>query len=1052
MFNDSIENVDKLTELLNIVYAPEGTWNTEGKLKLTSVSISQPIYTTDQCYRYGYSYAYNVKATLDYDGHTMTHIYRIPKELDHGIIYNKEGQVAQFRVMCNSATQKNIIDYMKKYNNIILRKEGNGNTSINLDGLTLFHEGVFYSLSSFPGFDEKKIQQAKFSTELGDNFEEVSEAELDLVLDDIRGYGDADDELQDDIGSDEDENNEDLLGSEETPKEESEEHKTTTRTKVYKFEGKFPFNELTLLRLSMVTNKDYSVLRDGEIFLDIINNKDALSKITMIDLEFMDAYDGLRLAFWRKRFNKRREIKYKLNRYGECKATDVQNIIDCYFRNKNKDQDEATQHTINTNPLTNYSQSKKIYIYRPQNGGRVVQRLAYNQGLFGVICPLKSIESQQINVKNELAINTEFVEGDLQLRLIDFNTMEEKLVTRVDYLKSYTLCSENFDYQNKSILATNGKISVCHMGKILLMDPTFKPEYIHIFNGEFAPAVSQIPMVNSTDSVRAMLGSNMADQSLPVEGANRPLIYTGTNAVKPDGPKSPISGVVTEVTDNYVEITNKKTGDKEIIRCPVTRTSSYHTATMYKPTYKKGQAVSIGDTVYRPSAFIGDELCLGRDANVAYVHTGYDYEDGIILRRGFADNFTHMRDTELRFEFERYNVLFDKAEVFSGTKEADLKNLDDIGFIKVGSKVHAGDILFGYNKVIHKGNVAEVVRDLLDKRTNSKVMRTQYIERVPNSIKEGVVESIVLYDPYGKAPDGLKKYDFRLLNQQSKINIYEDLSGSLDESSDYAVIIKVKYPNIVKVGDKFTNEWGSKGIVVKIYDDKEMYRIGAPDGEPVDVIMSPVSTLNRKGLSQLKQGFLGKCSRKLWKEVHDGLVESALMPSSRQLTIWKNKIALLTQSDYVKTLPLEDFIKFVKSTEDIGGFRIQMHCIETRFTMEKLKEISEAIKVPIDCKVDMYKDGKKLDQPVVVTYGRVNRLHFIPEEKMSATTDNKHVKESVLGGKCRNEGQLIGEMEMWALSSYGHWNYSDVLTTENTNQGEKLLIEMLILGKGIVQM
>ena len=86
MFNDSIENVDKLTELLNIVYAPEGTWNSEGKLKLTSVSISQPIYTTDQCYRYGYSYAYSVKATLDYDGHTMTHIYRIPKELDHGII------------------------------------------------------------------------------------------------------------------------------------------------------------------------------------------------------------------------------------------------------------------------------------------------------------------------------------------------------------------------------------------------------------------------------------------------------------------------------------------------------------------------------------------------------------------------------------------------------------------------------------------------------------------------------------------------------------------------------------------------------------------------------------------------------------------------------------------------------------------------------------------------------------------------------------------------------------------------------------------------------
>lgn len=758
----------------------------------------------------------------------------------------------------------------------------------------------------------------------------------------------------------------------------------------------FKWSDRTHLRAKLIA-KDNNLPNDFDSVLGVIVDTDPeqFNKINIVDLDFQDASAALSSFLYQNRWKIAYKIRSKYENKGEVSIKEIQKYI---YRCFQVNTSANLQSPSVTNPISLQSNCKKLYVQKYNRDSHNLETLTleYNQSLYGAICPLKTIDSAMVNKKNEASACMEFHDGSAYLHVYD-RDMQECDISIEEYVTHKVVCSESWDYEAGKMF---DHPTYTQFGRIYTWnsDEPLDWDYLHLENGEFSVGMSCIPMINSTDSTRSTLGAHMLDQALPVNGGEDPIVYTegmATNITE----RADYSGVITKITPEGIEI---RSGERVYNQpYPEPKYSSFHSQCYYKCNRQIGDEVELGDPIFTLQGY-ENGIKMGVNLNVAYMHVGYDYEDGIAIRSGIASKFTHRMKTEIVKEFDKW-IPDDKTD-----------EIYDHGLIRVGTKVVRDSILFeGTSELNSKGKIV------------SSLGRMKLpVKTIYPLIHNGIVTDIQIVTNDDSLPESWSKY------------IRKD-PGAIRTK----FLIKIEYDNYPKVGDKFTNLYGSKGVCCKIIPDEEMYMM--EDGTYVDAIVSPTSTIGRKGLSQLKCGFLADCAKKLWKD-H----EKAIADGTLDLPMALDDLKTLTLSLRFDDMTMDEFIAYHNSTANLKSYRIRSKTMETRFTYEKLQEIADRLHVDIRGEHTLHNNKYTVEDKIVVNTQYMTRLHFIVEDKSTATALNYKRDLQLESVTNKSGGQKIGEQETLAFMAQG-MDPSEVLSLSRNSIGEEFLLQMLLLGQGI---
>lgn len=758
-------------------------------------------------------------------------------------------------------------------------------------------------------------------------------------------------------------------------------------------------NPLTMLRAESINKGPFKSSIDAIKFL--IETPDThFEELNSLDIDLMDPSSGLTDFIKRNRFRICNRIRSRYDNKSQLSFTPLQSYIYRFFQVNSSDQ---LQSPSITNPISLQSNCRKLYIKSYSNSGKESSeiRLKYNQSLFGLICPIKTIDSAKVNIKNEISSCLEFLDGKPFVQVYNKN-LEVIHLNYLDFFRSRVICSDSWDYEHNKIMPNP---TYSFYGNLIRGDQDMEWDYLHLENGEFSVGISCIPMVNSTDSSRSALGAHMLDQALPVESGEEQIVYS-KGFIKPITSASDVTGTITKITQKEIQVTSTGPDGKEEVKYqpfPERKYSSFHSQCRYQTSKKVGDSVVKGDPLFELQG-ASDKIKVGVNVNIAYMHVGADYEDGIILRRGILPKFAHKMVTEIKEEYLNW--------------EADEISNDfyDHGLIKVGSIVTEGmSLIIGKSKVNSKGKLAKIM----------KVQSALIDINVPYSIiHKGRVVDIKIISNSDNLPLAWTKY-----------------KSYSDEPEVTRFVITIEYDNLPKEGDKFTTLHGSKGVITKIIEDEDMYRM--EDGTLIDGIISPTSTIGRKGLSQLKIGFLSTASRTLWTRN-----DLQLSSGSTEFQKMKDELAILTMNPNYSSISDEEFLELHKTSSTLRAYQIRSKTMDTRFTYPVLKGIADSLGMDIDCKHKLHNHLFEVETPIVVNLQYLTRLHFIVEDKSTASSEANHPSFQLRGVTNRSEGQKFGEQELFAFMAQG-MNPAELVPVARDNMGEELVLQLLLIGQGI---
>ncbi|MFO0743645.1 MAG: DNA-directed RNA polymerase subunit beta [Candidatus Paceibacterota bacterium] len=471
-------------------------------------------------------------------------------------------------------------------------------------------------------------------------------------------------------------------------------------------------------------------------------------------------------------------------------------------------------------------------------------------------------------------------------------------------------------------------------------------EYIDVAtNQAYSIATNLIPFLEHDDAVRASLGSNMQKQALPLLLAEAPYVATGMELESAKHISRIVlaeeAGEVKYIDAKKIIITNKEGKDKTYNLVDFTRTNNF-TAFYQRPIVNIGDKVKKGEVIADSSSTRGGQISIGHNIRVAFMSwNGANYEDAIIISEKLVrekkfssihiEEFVcSVRDTKLGAEVTTHDI--------PNVGESKLKNLDEDGIIRVGADVRAGDILVG--KITPKGET----------------------ELTP---EERLLRSI-----FGEKIRDVKDTSLRLDNGKRGrvigIKVFSREKGDTLESGVIKKIcIEVAQLRDISVGDKLAGRHGNKGVISKVLPIEDMPY--SSDGEPIDIILTPLGVPSRMNLGQIL-------------EMHLGLAAKTL--------------------GYQSIVPV-----FNGATEK----EIKEELVKAGFDESGTQELFDG------------RTGEKFAEKVAVGIMYMLKLHHMVEDKIHARSIGPYslITQQPLGGKSQNGGQRFGEMEVWALEGYG---------------------------------
>ena len=656
---------------------------------------------------------------------------------------------------------------------------------------------------------------------------------------------------------------------------------------------------------------------------------------------------------------------------------------------------QLSQFMDQINPLAELTHKRRISALGP--GGLMRERAGFavrdiHPSHYGRICPIETHEGPNAGLIGSLATHAKvndygFIESPF------FVVKDGKVTDEVVYMTADE--DENFR---------------CAPADVQLNpDNTFKDEYVPIrYRSEFtmsesskvdyvgvspiqiiSVATSLIPFIEHDDANRALMGSNMQRQSVPLLITERPRVGTGmeARAAKDSGMVlvSDVDGTVTRVTGEEIIITDKH-GKPHLHQLVKYLRSNQDTCINQRPIVHEGDAVKEGEVIADGASTNCGELSLGKNVLVAYMPwEGYNFEDAILLseRCVHDDIFTSVHIEKLEIDARQTKLGPEEiTREIPNVSEDALRHLDERGIVRIGARVYADDILVG--KVTPKGESEHPPEE--------KLLRAIFAEKARD------VKDNSLRVPHG---EGGRVLDVKVFDREK--------GDELPPGANTVIRVYIAQKRKVSVGDKLSGRHGNKGIVSRILPKEDMPFL--PDGTPVDIVLNPLGVPSRMNVGQTYELLLGLASY---------LTGNYYEAPSFDERYGENTSEKATKAELLKGIK-ESGCDWVN--ED-GKVRL------------------------IDGRT-----GEQFDEPVAVGLSYILKLVHLVDDKIHARSTGPYslVTQQPLGGKAQFGGQRFGEMEVWALEAYGAaYTLQEMLTIKSDDvNGRNRAYEAIVKGDNI---
>jgi len=533
----------------------------------------------------------------------------------------------------------------------------------------------------------------------------------------------------------------------------------------------------------------------------------------------------------------------------------------------------------------------------------------------------------------------------------------------------------------------------------------------------FSVATALIPFLQNDDANRALMGSNMQRQAVPLLFTETPVVGTGME------PKAAVdsgvcvvakkAGTIDYVSSNLIKMT---CDDGEKMEYHLSKFSRSNQSNCYnqKPIVQKGVHVEQGEVIADGPSTDGGELALGKNPLIGFMTwEGYNYEDAVLLSERLVqeDVYTSVHIEE--YEAEARDTKLGPEEItrdVPGVGDDALKDLDDRGIIRIGAEVRAGDILVG--KVTPKGETELTAEE--------RLLRAIFGEKARE------VRDTSLKVPHGEY--GIV-VDAKVFTRENG----DELSPGVNQ----AVRIYIAQKRKISVGDKMAGRHGNKGVVSRVLPVEDMPYL--PNGRPLDIVLNPLGVPSRMNIGQVLEIHLSLAAKALGfnvaTPVFDGAKEDDIMDT------------LDLANDYVN-LEWEEFEK--KHKEELLP-----EVMEYLYENRDHRELWKGVPISRDGKVRLRdgRTGEYFDSPVTIGHMHYLKLHHLVDDKIHARSTGPYslVTQQPLGGKAQFGGQRFGEMEVWALEAYGAaYTLQEILTVKSDDVvGRVKTYEAIIKGDNI---
>ena len=689
---------------------------------------------------------------------------------------------------------------------------------------------------------------------------------------------------------------------------------------------------------------------------------------------------------------------------------------------------QLSQFMDQNNPLSELTHKRRLSALGPgglsrDRAGFEVRDVHYTH--YGRMCPIETPEGPNIGLINSLATYARineygFVEAPY--RKLDKSDPANPVVTdEVVYLTAdeednYIVAQANEPLDEDGHFKKNNvsgrfreETSEFPKANVDLMDVS--PKMV------FSVATSMIPFLENDDANRALMGSTMQRQAVPLLRTEAPVVGTGMEA------KAAVDSGVCIVAkhDGVVEMSSS---EKIIVKCDDGTLDEYHVIKFarsnqgncmnQRPIVKKGDRVTKGMVIADGASTSNGEIALGKNPLIGFMTwEGYNYEDAVLLSERLVkeDVYTSVHIEE--YETEARDTKLGPEEItkeVSGNGDNALKDLDENGVIRIGAEVRAGDILVG--KVTPKGETEATAEE--------RLLRAIFGEKAKETRDTSLK---VPHGAYGVVMD-------------TKIFTREN-GDELPPGVNKSVRVYIAQKRKISVGDKMAGRHGNKGVISRILPVEDMPFL--PNGRPLDIVLNPLGVPSRMNIGQVLEIHLSLAAKVLGfnvsTPVFDGANEHDIMD------------ALEMANDYANS----DWETFYEKYKDDTEKEVMDYLYEHRDHREEWKG------VPINrtgkVKVRDGRTGEEFDSPVTIGFMHYLKLHHLVDDKIHARSTGPYgmVTQQPLGGKAQFGGQRFGEMEVWALEAYGaSHTLQEILTVKSDDvTGRLKTYEAIIKGENI---
>ena len=534
----------------------------------------------------------------------------------------------------------------------------------------------------------------------------------------------------------------------------------------------------------------------------------------------------------------------------------------------------------------------------------------------------------------------------------------------------------------------------------------------------FSVATALIPFLQNDDANRALMGSNMQRQAVPLLTTEAPVVGTGmeTKAAVDSGVcvLARKAGVVQRSTSTEITIKNDD-GTKDDYHLTKFMRSNQSNCYNQRPIVVQGEHVEAGQVIADGPSTSNGELALGKNPLIGFMTwEGYNYEDAVLLSERLVQDDVYTSVHIEEYEAEARDTKLGPEEItrdVPGVGDDALKDLDERGIIRIGAEVRAGDILVG--KVTPKGETELTAEE--------RLLRAIFGEKARE------VRDTSLKVPHGEY--GIV-VDAKVFTRENG----DELSPGVNQS----VRIYIAQKRKISVGDKMAGRHGNKGVVSRVLPVEDMPFL--PNGRPLDIVLNPLGVPSRMNIGQVLEIHLSLAAKALGfniaTPVFDGANEDDIMDT------------LDMANDYVN---MEDFADFKAKYEDVLAPDV-MEYLETHLEHRKLWK---GVPISRDGKVRLRdgRTGEYFDSPVTIGHMHYLKLHHLVDDKIHARSTGPYslVTQQPLGGKAQFGGQRFGEMEVWALEAYGaSYTLQEILTVKSDDVvGRVKTYEAIIKGDNI---